>query len=104
MTPFGEPRIVPSEKRKTRRQPIQRHVWIDLANGTPLIECALGNMSDTGAKLVLPGHKQLPSQFILCLAKDGRVARKCRIAWAEGDTIGVEFTARRLNELAGPPP
>jgi hypothetical protein len=96
--------MVRSEKRKNLRQPIQRHVWIDLGNGAPLIECALGNMSDTGAKLVLPGRRQLPSQFILCLAQDGRVARKCRIAWKEGDTIGVEFTARRLNEVAGPPP
>ncbi len=95
---------MPSEKRKTKRQAIQRRVWIDLGNGAPLIECALGNMSDTGAKLVLPNRRPLPSQFVLCLASDGRVARKCRIAWKEGDTIGVEFTARRINEIAGPPP
>jgi hypothetical protein len=89
-----------SEKRKNQRQPIQRHVWIDLANGAPLIECELGNMSDKGAKLLLPGRRDLPVQFVLRLAKDGRVARKCRIAWKQGDTIGVEFTARRVIEPA----
>ena len=94
------PGTVRSEKRKNQRQPIQRHVWIDLANGAPLIECELGNMSDKGAKLVLPGRRDLPVQFVLRLAKDGRVARKCRIAWKQGDTIGVEFTARRVIEPA----
>jgi hypothetical protein len=94
---------VRAEKRKNQRKPLQQRVWIDLANGAPLIECALGNMSDTGAKLVFhDGIGQLPHQFTLLLAKDGRVARKCRLAWKEHDEIGVEFTARRISPAIRP--
>jgi hypothetical protein len=92
--------MVREEKRKKQRKPLQRRVWIDLADGAPVIECALGNMSDTGAKLVFPNAVgKLPSQFVLLLAKDGQVARKCRLAWKEGDEIGVEFIARRVDTL-----
>jgi hypothetical protein len=85
---------VRSEKRKNRRKQFERHAWIDLADGSGLIECALGNLSDTGAKLLFDASKGLPDQFILRLAKDGRVARKCRVAWKADHEIGVEFTAR----------
>ncbi len=86
------------EKRKKQRKPLQRRAWIDLANGAPMIECALGNMSDTGAKLVFSNAVgKLPNQFVLLLAKDGRVARKCRLAWKGRDEIGVEFIARRVS-------
>jgi hypothetical protein len=89
---------VRAEKRKNQRKPLQRRAWIDLTNGAPLIECALGNMSSTGAKLLFPdGVGPLPHQFTLLLAQDGRVARKCRLAWKEHDEIGVEFTARRVS-------
>jgi hypothetical protein len=87
---------VRSEKRKNQRKALQRRAWIDLANGAS-VECALGNMSDTGAKLVFSdGVGALPNQFVLRLAQDGRVARQCRLAWKAGDEIGVEFTARRV--------
>jgi hypothetical protein len=89
---------VRAEKRKKPRKALQRRVWIDLSNGAPVIECALGNMSDTGAKLIVPDAVgELPNEFILVLAEDGRVARKCRLAWKDRDEIGVEFTARRLS-------
>jgi hypothetical protein len=88
---------VRAEKRKKQRKALQRKVWIDLGDGTPAIECALGNMSESGAKLIFseqPG--KLPHQFVLLLAQDGRVARQCRLAWNYGDEVGVEFIARRI--------
>ena len=88
---------MPSNKRKSLRRSIERYVWIDLGDGSALNECALGNMSETGAKLILAAPKEFPKQFILRLSKDGRVARKCRIAWTAGNEIGVLFTARLVS-------
>jgi hypothetical protein len=88
---------VRAEKRKKQRKALQRRVWIDLANGTPALECALGNMSEFGAKLIFSNKVgPLPSQFVLLLAQDGRVARQCRLAWKYGEEVGVEFIARRV--------
>jgi hypothetical protein len=54
-------------------------------------------MSEFGAKLTLSNKIDgLPSQFVLLLAQDGRVARQCRLAWKYGDEVGVEFIARRV--------
>jgi len=91
-----------SNKRKTVRKPIERFVWIDLGDGAPVTECRLSNMSDAGAKLILPSPRELPSNFILRLSKDGRVARKCRLAWSSGKDVGVAFTARLVTAAAGP--
>ena len=94
--------MVSSNKRKTVRKPIERFVWIDLGDGAPVTQCRLSNMSDNGAKLILPSPRELPANFILHLSKDGRVARKCRMVWNSGKDVGVAFTARLVTAMAGP--
>lgn len=83
-----------SEKRKVCRSSLERRVWIDLGDGSPVVECVLRDISDTGAKLLCTAPKELPDQFVLRLSMDGRVARKCRVAWKSGNEIGVAFVAR----------
>jgi hypothetical protein len=85
-----------TEKRRNRRRSIDGRAWVDQADGSPLMVCSIGNMSDTGAKLVFSEPPQLPDQFILQLSSDGRVARKCRLAWVNGNTIGVQFIAKLI--------
>ena len=58
-------------------------------------------MSEFGAKLIFSNKVgALPSQFVLLLARDGRVARQCRLAWKYGEEVGVEFIARLTRTLA----
>jgi hypothetical protein len=85
------------EKRRSRRQSVARYAWIDLSDGSPPLKCVLGNMSDTGAKLIVDRSVELPAEFVLRLSADGRVARKCRLAWIKDLNIGVQFTARRIS-------
>jgi hypothetical protein len=88
-----------ADKRKSRRQPLDRRAWLHAEeNGALIVECTIINMSETGAKLVLKGAADLPEQFILRLSADGRVARKCRIAWESGSEMGVQFVARLVRE------
>ena len=53
-----------NEKRRNQRKAIERRAWVDRSDGSRLMECALGNMSDTGAKLVFTEPTQLPEEFI----------------------------------------
>jgi hypothetical protein len=82
------------EKRRKQRRPVERRVWIDRGDGSPLAECVLGNLSEAGAKLMCKVRGDLPPEFVLRFVRDGRVARKCRVAWRTGTEIGVTFTAR----------
>jgi PilZ domain len=83
-----------SEKRKKNRKAFERRAWIDFGDGKPAFGCVLGNLSDSGAKIIIPPGKDLPDEFVLRLSADGRVARRCRIAWKSGGEAGVAFTAR----------
>ena len=83
-----------AEKRRANRVPFERRAWIDLGDGTPAFGCVLANLSDTGAKMLVPAGKELTADFVLRLSADGRVARKCRVAWKSGGEVGVTFTAR----------
>jgi hypothetical protein len=90
------------DQRKNRRKPFERRVWIETENPTLIAECVVGNLSETGAKLVLKENLDLPVNFVLRLSGDGRVARKCRLAWHSGNEIGVEFVARLVTATTSP--
>jgi len=90
------------DQRKNRRKLFERRAWVQFEDGTSIEECLLSNLSERGAKLVFKEKKDLPAHFILRLSMDGRVARKCRLAWHSGNEIGVEFTARLVSGQADP--
>jgi hypothetical protein len=37
---------------------------------------------------------KLPDEFILVLAKQAKVHRRCRVVWRGGDAVGVRFSTR----------
>jgi hypothetical protein len=56
------------------------------------IPCVVLDLSDTGARINLPGGEPLPEEFLLAI-ESKQIERRCRIAWRSGDEIGVEFTS-----------
>lgn len=92
------------EKRKSIRRTLERPGWIVLADGVPPIACTIRDMSKSGARLAVPAQPPIPHAFVLHLAKNGAVARKCVLVWKSeaGDEIGIEFVARRVT--IGPRP
>jgi hypothetical protein len=91
-----------SEKRKNSRKHFERRAWIDLGDGKLAFGCVLANLSSTGAKITIPPGKELPDEFVLRLSADGRVARKCRVAWKSAGEAGVAFTARLVQASQNP--
>ena len=80
--------------RKRERKAFGHRAWVDLANGSPVIDCLIKNISDAGAMLVFSSPKEVPERLVMNLSEDGRVARTCRVVWNSGSAIGVEFSDR----------
>jgi len=66
-------------------------------DGTWQRECVVDDVSDGGAKLrVNDTIEGLPLQeFFLVLSSTGLAYRHCRLAWVNGDQVGVSFLGRK---------
>jgi hypothetical protein len=84
------------DRRRSPRQALERDVLICSEDGKPIGVCRLCDVSATGARLSLAPRvlARLPDEFILVLAKQAKVNRRCRIVWRGQDEVGVRFSAR----------
>jgi hypothetical protein len=80
------------EQRTNLRRDTRYSVWIAYGDDNTLVPCSLLDVSQSGARLLVPGNEDLPSEFLLLLSEHGRARRQCRVAWRRRDRIGVEFT------------
>jgi hypothetical protein len=90
-----------TDKRSSARRGFERPAWAVLApRGAPQA-CILRDISKTGARIRFSGGCEIPASFVLHLADNGTVARKCIVVWRSdsGQEVGVEFVARLV---AGP--
>ena len=65
-------------------------------DGTWRRECTIEDVSDSGAKLAVGSSiegLQL-TEFFLVLSSTGLAYRRCKLAWVNGDQIGVIFLVR----------
>ncbi len=64
-------------------------------DGTWQRECIIEDVSDGGAKLAVASIEGLPlKEFFLVLSSTGLAYRHCKLAWVNGDQIGVSFLRR----------
>jgi hypothetical protein len=92
------------ETRKNLRESFDRPVWAVLTEGERLQDCVLREVWPTGARLRFPTPLAIPASFVLHLAYDGRVARKCEVTnrAEDGQEVEVAFLARRIAGAAYP--
>ena len=65
-------------------------------DGTWRRECTMEDVSENGAKLTVGASiegLQL-KEFFLLLSSQGLAYRRCKLAWVNGDQIGVTFLKR----------
>jgi hypothetical protein len=79
-------------RRKPRRQ-FHYDARLLLDGKSSPCPCAISDISETGARIVLLGECELPERFILLLTRSGDARRHCRLVWRNGLTVGVEFPA-----------
>jgi hypothetical protein len=87
------------EKRTGRRVRFEQVVQARMMgiDGTWQRECVVDDVSDGGAKLrVNDTIEGLPLQeFFLVLSSTGLAYRHCKLAWVNGDQVGVSFLGRK---------
>jgi len=80
------------ERRRSLREQVQYSAWIDLDDGTPPRHCSVLDVSEEGARLVLPSAAvALPNEFSLVFTRYGRIRRRCRMVWRQGAEVGVKY-------------
>jgi hypothetical protein len=82
----------PELRRKPRRQFHYTASILTDGKASPC-RCAIADVSETGARLVLERACEVPERFILLLSRSGDARRHCRLIWRDDLTIGVEFPA-----------
>jgi hypothetical protein len=66
-------------------------------DGTWQRECTVADVSDGGAKLTVGDSIEglALREFFLVLSSMGMAYRRCKLAWVNGDQIGVTFVRRK---------
>ena len=87
-----------AERRQSKRVIFEHPVAAQLMaiDGTWRRDCSIEDVSDDGAKLTVGSSiegLQL-SEFFLVLSSMGLAYRRCKLAWVNGDQIGVIFLKR----------
>lgn len=78
--------------KRSLRHNLHKEAWVTLdSGGFAKRNCAVLNVSRTGAKLKLAPGVSLPQKFYLTMTQDVRKTQLCRIVWSNGHTVGVEF-------------
>ena len=89
MSPMTATQTAQIERRRVPRQDIGSHL-IDLhpGNDDKVIHCLLWDISELGARLVLPHDVDLnPVVYVIV----GNVCKAASLIWRDGTDIGLEF-------------
>jgi PilZ domain len=87
----GRVQSVKRENRQTPRREASYRVFIVYGEDKIPVPCVLLDISETGARLELPGNEDVPADFDLLLSATGRARRKCVMAWRSSKQVGVRF-------------
>ena len=80
-----------AELRRKPRRNFHYNASVLIDGTSPPRPCAIADISETGARLVLAKECELPERFILLLTRRGEARRLCRLVWRNGLSAGVEF-------------
>jgi PilZ domain len=78
------------DRRAEVRHPLFKQARIAFNERQSLIDCALRNLSGSGACLEVVDHAGVPSNFELLIEGDD-ASRQCFLVWRSDNRIGVEF-------------
>ncbi len=81
-----------TNKRTARRYRVLKQGKILLPSQLSAIDCAVRDVSETGAKLVCPSEFVTCNEFRLVIPAD-RIMRDVKVAWRRPDMVGVQFTS-----------
>ena len=85
-------RMSGTEERRAKRKSFSYAGAIDVGVGNELLPCEIADISDGGARVVVfTNPNELPDNIALVLSPNGKVRRRCRVAWRSDTEIGLQF-------------
>ena len=91
----------PMTPRHVRRNRVVLGGVISYADGAHSFNCAIRDITDTGARVVVRGQ-QFPSGFYLINIRD-RLVYDAKVVWNNGSAVGVSFKKTiRLADIVDP--
>jgi hypothetical protein len=80
-----------SEQRRSLREHVNFPAWIQVDPGSQSHECTVLDVSEDGARIMVPSSVRLPREFWFILSKSDIRRRRCRMVWRSNDQIGVFY-------------
>ena len=90
-----------TERRQDRRQRVLKGGTIGFRGLRAAIDCAIRDISTSGARLLVESPIGVPDKFDLVVGGDQ--PRLCRVVWRKATQIGVEFLEVEYCEQRRPP-
>jgi len=84
------PEPPPVEGRKSPRRRVLLRGKVLYNEGAFTVDCRIRDMSDGGARILLPDGQVIPTRVILLDMRD-RIAYECEVAWFRAPEYGVKF-------------
>ena len=78
-------------KKRAARKSLHQPGWITLEGGFAARQCAVHDMSASGAKVTIDDPNTLPAKLRLAFSRDARTGRNCEVVWRRGKSVGVKF-------------
>lgn len=88
-SPAAAPAAASAEHRVAPRHRVLKSAKIVFDDWTAM-DCAIRDISDTGAKIRVEGASRLPHKFRLLITSDNAI-RDVQVAWFHHDMVGVAF-------------
>lgn len=79
-----------SDQRSQNRIPARYYAYLHAATGAVLSECLIKDISETGARIILPEAASLPKQILLRVTGEATPMR-ASVVWQAGTKCGLEF-------------
>lgn len=98
-----ETKDVAEERRGAQRQRVLKGAKIVYGNYMFVIDCAIRDISASGARLRLPNVSPVPANFHLFL-KENQTICAAHLVWRDGRDMGVAFDEAPKSVLDSPDP
>jgi PilZ domain len=84
--------MVDDDKRVATRRKVLKTAKIVTFDKKTVLNCAIRDLSETGAKLIVEVSSAIPNEFQFFLQSDNTV-RDAKVMWRKAGQIGVHFTS-----------
>jgi hypothetical protein len=82
------------ERRRQKREPINRWAKIALDGGAFTHDCLVVNLSISGARLICE-MDEIPQSFAIQVSGNPPIRQECHVVWRIGTEVGVEFVTEQ---------